>query len=74
MKRGTLAFFAAPPPLLPSFRYACTYRPVFMALYLRQLAAWGFPIEERYRGGSWKRWYGDLLSVGNGEILAWLEN
>ncbi len=71
MKRGTLAFFDAAPPLLHSFRYACTYRPVFMALYLRQLQAWGFPIAERYLAGSWRRWCGDLVSLGKGEILTW---
>jgi formylmethanofuran dehydrogenase subunit C len=73
MKRGTIAFFAAP-PLLPSFRYACTYRSVFMALYLRQLQEWGFPIEERFAGGSWKRWCGDLVSLGKGEVLMWQDN
>jgi formylmethanofuran dehydrogenase subunit C len=74
MKRGTLAFFGSPPPLLPSFRYFCTYRPVFMALYLRQLRAWDFPVEERFQGGSWRRWCGDLVSLGKGEILTWQEN
>jgi formylmethanofuran dehydrogenase subunit C len=74
MKRGTLAFFDAPPPLLPSFRYVCTYRPVFMALYLRQLRAWGLPVEERFQGGSWRRWCGDLVSLGQGEMLTWQEN
>jgi len=73
MKRGTLAFFDTAPPLLHSFRYACTYRPVFMALYLRQLKAWGFPIDERFLRGSWKRYSGDLVSLGKGEILTWQE-
>ncbi len=74
MKRGTLAFFGAAPPLLHSFRYACTYRPVFLSLYLRQLQAWGFPVEERFLGGSWRRCCGDLVSLGKGEILTWQEN
>ncbi|HEY7309244.1 MAG TPA: formylmethanofuran dehydrogenase subunit C [Gemmataceae bacterium] len=74
MKRGTIAFFGEPPPLLHSFRYDCTYRPVFVALYLRQLKAWGFAIEERYRSGRWRRWSGDLVSRGKGEILAWQAN
>jgi formylmethanofuran dehydrogenase subunit C len=69
MKRGTLAFFGSPPALLPSFRYACTYRPVFLALYLRQLRAWGFAVDERYRAGNWRRWCGDQVSLGKGEIL-----
>lgn len=74
MKRGTLAFFDAAPPLLHSFRYACTYRPVFMALYLRQLRAWGFAIDERYLAGSWRRYCGDLVALGKGEILTWQAN
>jgi formylmethanofuran dehydrogenase subunit C len=74
MKRGTLAFFGTPPPLLHSFRYTCTYRPVFMALYLRQLRAWSFPVEERFLGGRWQRHCGDLVALGKGEILTWQEN
>lgn len=74
MKRGTIAVFGETPPLLPSFRYACTYRPVFLALYLRQLRAWGFAVEERYLGGCWRRWCGDLVSLGKGEILTWQAN
>jgi formylmethanofuran dehydrogenase subunit C len=74
MKRGTLAFFGPPPPLLHSFRYSCTYRPIFLAVYLRQLKAWGFPLEERYLAGNWRRWCGDLVSLGKGEILTWQEN
>jgi formylmethanofuran dehydrogenase subunit C len=73
MKRGSLAFFGPPPALLPSFRYACTYRPVFLALYLRQIRAWGFPVEDRFLGGSWRRYCGDLVALGKGEILTWQE-
>lgn len=73
MKRGTVAFAGTQPDLLGTFRYACTYRPVFVALYLRQLEAWGFPIEDRFLGGRWRRYTGDLVGLGKGEILAWQE-
>jgi formylmethanofuran dehydrogenase subunit C len=73
MKRGTLAFLGPPPQLLHTFRYACTYRPVFVALYLRQLRAWGFPVSGRFDGGAWRRYSGDLVALGKGEILAWQE-
>jgi formylmethanofuran dehydrogenase subunit C len=73
MKRGTLAFLGPQPPLMHTFRYACTYRPVFVALYLRQLRAWGFPVAERFLGGAWRRYCGDLVALGKGEILAWQE-
>ncbi len=69
MRRGTLAFFGSTPPLLPTFRYACVYRPLFLSLYLRQLRAWGFTVPEHFDGGSWRRWCGDWLAHGKGEIL-----
>lgn len=71
MKRGTLVFFTALPKLLPTFRPACTYRPVFLSLYLRQLRAWGFKVDERIQGSLSRRWTGDHVSLGKGEILLW---
>ena len=71
MKRGTLALFGAPPPLLPTFRFACVYRPAFMSLYLRQLQAWSFPVAHDFLRGSYRRYSGDLVSLGKGEILQW---
>jgi formylmethanofuran dehydrogenase subunit C len=74
MKRGTIACFGPPPALLPTFRYTCTYRPVFLALYLRQLKAWGFPAGERFLHARWRRHGGDLVALGKGEILTLQEN
>jgi formylmethanofuran dehydrogenase subunit C len=71
MKRGTLALFGAPPPLLPTFRFTCVYRPVFLSLYLRQLQAWDFPVADDFLRGSYRRYSGDLVSLGKGEILQW---
>jgi formylmethanofuran dehydrogenase subunit C len=72
MKRGTFALFGEAPQLLPTFRYDCDYRPVFLRLYLRQMCAWGFPVAERFLGGSWRRFSGDLVALGKGEVLHWL--
>jgi formylmethanofuran dehydrogenase subunit C len=69
MKRGTIAVFAGLPQLLPTFRYDCTYRPVFLELFLRQLAAWGFPVPDRCYRASYRRYSGDLVALGKGEIL-----
>lgn len=71
MKRGTIAFFDADraPEILPTFRYACTYEPVFMRLYLRQLQQHGFPVRDEWLSGSWRRYCGDLLELGKGELL-----
>jgi formylmethanofuran dehydrogenase subunit C len=71
MKRGTVALFGPLSPLLPSFRYDCTYHPVFLEVYLRQLRAWGFAPALKVRGGSWRRYSGDLVALGKGELLHW---
>jgi formylmethanofuran dehydrogenase subunit C len=70
MKRGTIALFgASAPPLLPTFRPACRYRPPWLAVYLRQLAAWGFEPPEIGPSATFERYNGDLLELGKGEIL-----
>ena len=46
MKRGTFAAFGPDLELLPTFRYDCTYRPAFIDLYLRRLAALGFAVRD----------------------------
>ena len=71
MKRGTIALFGDLPPLLPTFRLDCLYRPAFMSLYLRQLRAWGFSFPDEYLHGSYQRYSGDLVSLGKGEVLHW---
>lgn len=69
MKRGTIAALGAAPEILPTFRLDCVYKPVFLALYLRQLAAWGFPVPEGLAGRKYARYSGDLVALGKGEIL-----
>ena len=71
MKRGTIALWGGPPALLPTFRFACDYRPIFLALYLRQLQQWGFPLADEWWRGSWRRYSGDLVALGKGEVLHW---
>ncbi len=71
MKHGTIVLFAGDAPLLPSFRYDCTYRPAFLRLYLRQLAAWNFAPAAHLRDGVCRRYSGDLVALGKGEVLYW---
>ena len=76
MKRGTIALLnpgAGNPNLLPTFRFDCTYQPVFMSLFLRQLRVLGFPIADPQLAGWWDRYSGDLVALGKGEILGWRE-
>jgi formylmethanofuran dehydrogenase subunit C len=72
MKRGTIAVFDGEPQLLPTFRYDCVYRPVFLRLYLRQLREWGFAVAEKHSRGSYRRYSGDLVALGKGELLQWV--
>jgi formylmethanofuran dehydrogenase subunit C len=72
MKRGTIVLgHTQPAALLPTFRFSCLYRPVFLQLYLRQLRDWGFPIEDRLLREPYQRYCGDLVALGKGEILQW---
>jgi len=72
MKRGTIAVWGGPPALLPTFRFDCAYRPVFLSVYLRQLRQWGFPVADEWLRGSYRRYSGDLVALGKGEVLQWM--
>jgi formylmethanofuran dehydrogenase subunit C len=74
MKRGTIALFGGRPELLPTFRPDCVYRPTFLALYLRQLAAWGFQVAPGQMQGLFQRYSGDLVALGKGEVLYWQQS
>jgi len=70
LERGTLVVRGSV-RLLPTFRLACTYRPPFLDVYLREL-------RERYGagwaddgGGSYHRYTGDYAGLGKGEVLVW---
>lgn len=72
MKRGSIVAHGDV-ELLPTYRYACTYRPPFLPLYLRALVhRHGLPIDDRYLGeGLYARYGGDFAELGRGEILVW---
>lgn len=71
MRRGTIGLFGVgtPPMLLPSFQFACTYRPVYLRVYLQRLRELGFRIAEECLDADYHRYCGDLLEIGKGEIL-----
>lgn len=71
MKRGTIALLTggAEPNLLPTFRFDCEYQPVFMRLYLAALSRADFPIHDELRTALLRRYSGDLVALGRGEIL-----
>ena len=70
LKRGTVIVFN-PVHLLPSYRYACTYRPPFMGLLARHLRGMGVTFPDAWANGRFRRYCGDLTALGKGEILEW---
>jgi formylmethanofuran dehydrogenase subunit C len=70
-KRGSLV--AMRPLEVPrTFRYACTYRPLFVSLLLRSVRArYGLAVEESWITGAYRRYSGDFAELGKGEILQW---
>lgn len=70
MRRGTIGFFGdQPPPLLPSFRHACRYRPDILSVVLRQLQRRNFPLADGLLDCEVDLYNGDMIEGGRGEIL-----
>jgi formylmethanofuran dehydrogenase subunit C len=70
MQRGTIAFLGRQaPPLLPSFRRACRYRPEILPLISRQLRRLDFAAGGELQGCDCDVYNGDLVAGGRGEIL-----
>ncbi len=73
MKRGSLVVGGAA-ELLPTFRYAATYRPDWLRMYLLRLRhEHGFAVPERMLAGPYRRFNGDFTELGKGEVLQWTE-
>jgi formylmethanofuran dehydrogenase subunit C len=68
MRRGTIVAMTQV-TLLPTFAYACSYRPPFLRLYLRRLRKLGLPLTDEQIDGRYARWSGDGLELRRGEIL-----
>ena len=71
MRRGTIGLLGSrpAPPMLPTFRFACTYRPDFLNVYFRHLRRHGFAVPEECLTAECRRYNGDFLELGKGEIL-----
>jgi formylmethanofuran dehydrogenase subunit C len=68
MRRGSIVAMSQV-ALLPTFAFACSYRPPFLGLYLRHLRALGLPVTDEQIEGRYARWSGDGLELRRGEIL-----
>lgn len=73
LKRGSIIAYGDIEPL-PTYRYACTYRPPFLPLYLRVLRdEHGLRFDDRFTGGLYQRYIGDFADLPKGEMLLWTE-
>jgi formylmethanofuran dehydrogenase subunit C len=68
MRRGTIVAMTRV-TLLPTFTFACSYRPPFLRMYLRHVRAQGIPVTDEQIEGRYARWSGDGLELRRGEIL-----
>jgi formylmethanofuran dehydrogenase subunit C len=68
MARGTIVSLE-PLKLLPTFTFACAYRPSFLGLYAKHLRALGFATPPVAGDGTYDRYVGDTSGLGKGEIL-----
>ncbi|MGH7576733.1 MAG: formylmethanofuran dehydrogenase subunit C [Longimicrobiales bacterium] len=74
LKRGSIVAYGDIEPL-PTYRYACTYRPPFLPLYLRTLRdRHGMRFDDRFMNGRYRRYTGDLTELARGEILIWTDS
>ena len=70
MKRGTLALFGASDfEPSPSFEPSGTFRPHVLNIYLDQLRGLGFEVPASAFAGLIRRYNGDRINGGRGEIL-----
>jgi formylmethanofuran dehydrogenase subunit C len=73
MKRGTLAFLASEEAAAfepsPTFEPSGSYRPPVLDIFLKSLAGIGFDVPGAAFAGSIRRYNGDRLEGGRGEIL-----
>ena len=69
MRRGTIGIFGAEPTkLLPTFRAAGRFRPLFLRLLFRELAQLGFEVDQRLLASELLLSHGDLIALGKGEV------
>ena len=69
MKRGTLTFLGPPPPILPTFRRACRFRPDYLPLVFHELRRLNFRVPDELFSSSFDLYNGDMIEGGRGEIL-----
>lgn len=70
LRRGTLVDFAGGVEVPPTFLAGCDSRPAFLAVMLRRLRTLGFDAPAGLEAATYRRYCGDVLELGKGELLA----
>jgi formylmethanofuran dehydrogenase subunit C len=69
MRRGTIGLLGEESPkLLPTFRRAGRFQPLFLRLVFRELTHLGFSVDEGLLDGELSLYHGDLVGLGKGEV------
>jgi len=68
IKRGTIISMCDA-PVLPTFSYACLYRPAFIPVLLKYIRGLGMDINDKFVNGQYHRWSGDAVEINRGELL-----
>lgn len=69
MKRGSIVAFGTYEPLLPIYRFESIFQPVHIRVLIKYLRELGLPVESKIEEGLFRRYSGDMNSLGKGEIL-----
>jgi formylmethanofuran dehydrogenase subunit C len=70
MRRGTIGLFGPErPTLLPTFRYGCRFRPLVLAMLLKELAGLGYTVPQGLGTAEVDLYHGDFVALGRGEVL-----
>lgn len=71
LKRGTICWLGEGerPRILPTYQRSTRMSPVFLRVYVEHLRGLGFPVPEGCLESEYRRYCGDFLELGRGEIL-----
>jgi formylmethanofuran dehydrogenase subunit C len=69
MKRGSIIALGSCEPLLPTFRFETVYQPVYIKVFFHYLQKWGLSLSKETGDGFFRRYSGDMNTLGKGEIL-----
>ncbi|MCD6362912.1 MAG: formylmethanofuran dehydrogenase subunit C [Synergistetes bacterium] len=70
MKRGSIVLLEEPSFLLPSFRYSGEFKAPFISLYVSFFEReFSVKLPEKLKNGYFRRYMGDFLQLGKGEVL-----